>query len=74
LHTQDKQPLRGFVLQNEKGIQKEVKALIQKNQVIIPLQPNDQPRYVLYAWKHYTDANLINEDQLPASTFKIEIQ
>lgn len=74
LHTQDKQPLRGFVLQNEKGIQKEAKALIQKNQVIIPLQPNDQPRYVLYAWKPYTDANLINEDQLPASTFKIEIQ
>jgi sialate O-acetylesterase len=74
LHTQGGKPLRGFVVQNEKGIQKDVEAFIQKDKVIIPLQKNDRPCFVLYGWKPYTDANLINDDQLPASTFKIEIQ
>jgi sialate O-acetylesterase len=29
---------------------------------------------VLYGWKPFTDANLINSENLPASTFKIKVQ
>lgn len=31
------------------------------------------PRFVRYAWQPFTRANLVNGDNLPASTFKIEI-
>lgn len=27
-----------------------------------------------YGWEPYTEANLVNEDRLPASTFRLEIQ
>ena len=30
------------------------------------------PRYVRYAWQPFTRANLVNSDQLPASTFRGE--
>jgi len=29
-------------------------------------------RYIRYGWSPYTDANLVNSDELPASTFRIE--
>lgn len=74
LKTEDGKPLRGFMLRNGKGIEKEANAFIQKNRVVIPLDKNEKPVAVLYGWKPYTDANLVNEEQLPASTFKITIQ
>lgn len=33
-----------------------------------------QPRYVRYGWKPFTRANLVNGENLPASTFLIEIK
>ncbi|HJW16107.1 MAG TPA: GDSL-type esterase/lipase family protein [Flavisolibacter sp.] len=74
LLTSDGGPLRGFVLQDEKGIEKEVNAIIKKDKVVIPVDHNEWPQYVLYGWKPYTNANLINKEKLPASTFKIIIQ
>ena len=74
LKTEDGKPLRGFMLRNEKGEEQEANAFIEKNKVIIPLDKNEKPVSVLYGWKPYTDANLVNEEQLPASTFKIIIQ
>ncbi|XMO85800.1 sialate O-acetylesterase [Algibacter sp. AS12] len=32
------------------------------------------PLYIRYAWKPYTDANLVSESGLPASTFRIKIE
>lgn len=32
------------------------------------------PRYVRYGWQPFTRANLVNKDELPASTFKAYIQ
>lgn len=32
-----------------------------------------EPRYVRYAWKDYTDGNLVNGEMLPASTFMEKI-
>ncbi|MEP7376886.1 MAG: GDSL-type esterase/lipase family protein [Chitinophagaceae bacterium] len=73
LKTTDGKPLRGFKLVNEKGIQQEVKAYVRKNQVVIPLDRNEKPVEILYGWEPYTDANLVNAEGLPASTFKVKI-
>jgi sialate O-acetylesterase len=73
LKTSDEKPLRGFRLVNEKGIQKDAKAYIRKNQVFIPLDKNKDAVEVLYGWEPYTDANLVNAEGLPASTFKLKI-
>lgn len=74
LKTSDDKDLRGFKLVDEKGIQHEVKTFIQNNKVIIPLDKNANAVEVLYGWEPYTDANLVNGENLPASTFKIKIQ
>jgi sialate O-acetylesterase len=74
LATSDEKPLRGFTLRNQKGIETEVNAILQKRKVMIPVDKKDKPVEILYGWKPYTDANLINSDRLPASTFKLSIQ
>lgn len=74
LKTSDGKALRGFRLRNEKGEEKEVSAFFQRGNVLIPLPQNEKPVAVLYGWKPYTDANLVNSESLPASTFKLLIQ
>jgi len=74
LKTSDGKALRGFKLMNEKGEQAEVNAFIQNSKVIIPLDKNDAVTEVLYGWEAYTEANLVNEANLPASTFKLKIR
>lgn len=68
LETADSQPLRGFSLDGKTGIAAEV----QKNTIVIPVK--EKPAFVYYAWKPFTDANLVNSELLPASTFKIKVQ
>lgn len=68
LHTSDGKALRGFSLNN--GV--DVAAFIKKNRVIIPVEK--KPVFIYYGWKPYTDANLVNAEELPASTFKIKVQ
>jgi len=73
LKTRDGMPLRGFKWMNEKGMQQNVKAYIQKDKVVIPLNTNERPVEILYGWESYTDANLVNGENLPASTFRINV-
>lgn len=68
LQTADGQSLRGF--STDEGT--EIKAEILKNTIIIPVK--EKPDFVYYAWKPFTDANLVNSELLPASTFKIKVQ
>ncbi len=68
LETADSQPLRGFSLDGKTGIA----ATVQKNTIVIPVK--EKPAFVYYAWKPFTDANLVNSELLPASTFKIKVQ
>ena len=68
LETADSQPLRGFSLDGKTGIA----AGIQKNAIVIAAK--EKPAFVYYAWKPFTDANLVNSELLPASTFKIKVQ
>ncbi|MFT4156275.1 GDSL-type esterase/lipase family protein [Parafilimonas sp.] len=74
LKTSDSGALRGFKLMNEKGILVEANAFIQNNKVIIPIDKNDAITEVLYGWEPYTDANLVNGANLPASTFRLKIE
>jgi sialate O-acetylesterase len=73
LTTSDKKELIGFELVNDKGIHIQGKAAIVKNQVLIAIPKGEKIKTVLYAWKPFTTANLVNEAGLPCSTFKLEI-
>ncbi len=74
LKTGDGKALRGFKLVNEKGIAETARAFIQNSKVILPIGINEKPVTVLYGWEPYTDANLVNGEGLPASTFKMTIK
>ena len=50
----------------------EMPAQIIHNTIVIAV--NKKPDYVYYGWKPFTDANLINKELLPVSTFKLIIQ
>jgi sialate O-acetylesterase len=68
LTTADAKALRGFSLDGKT----EINAVISKGNINIPAK--DKPQFVYYGWKPFTDANLVNADRLPASTFKIKVQ
>lgn len=73
LKTSDKKELIGFELVTDKGIRIECKAEIVKNQVQLTIPKDEKITTILYAWKPFTRANLVNEAGLPCSTFKLEI-
>ncbi|MET3025593.1 GDSL-type esterase/lipase family protein [Flavobacterium sp. UW10123] len=73
LFTADKKEVIGFELVTDKGIRIESKAAIVKDHVEISI-PNDQKiKEILYAYKPFTTANLVNEANLPCSTFRLEL-
>ncbi|MDF2188742.1 sialate O-acetylesterase [Paraflavitalea sp. CAU 1676] len=67
LQTADGQTLRGF---STNGVN-DTPAKIQQQTVRISTPA--KPAYVYYGWRSYTDANLVNVDLLPASTFRIKV-
>ncbi|WP_305548633.1 sialate O-acetylesterase [Sediminibacterium sp.] len=80
LATADGKSLRGFSLD---GIH-EVSARIQKGTLqlgnavssgaeMVVIDCEEQPEYIYYDWKPYTDGNLVNREQIPTSTFKIKV-
>jgi sialate O-acetylesterase len=73
LMTADHAPLRGFKLVNSKGEKVNSKATISKDQVVIPVPKNQDIVEVLYGWDGYTDANLVNKEKLPTSTFRLKL-
>ncbi len=66
--------LIGFELAGEDKIFEEATAKIEGEKVILVSDHVKDPRYVRYAWKPYTEANLFNSSALPASTFTTEFQ
>jgi len=68
LQTSDDLPLRGCSIDGKT----DAAAVISGKEVIID-HVRVKPAYVYYGWKPYTDANLVNKDRLPASTFKLKI-
>lgn len=61
--------LKGFSIDKGKTpVEAQIK---KKNKVFIPM--HYKPQFIYYAWEPFTSANLMNSSQLPASTFKIEV-
>ena len=68
LRTSDNKALRGFSLDGKS----DTAAGIDNGTVII--NTIGQPAFIYYGWKPFTNANLVNSEGLPASTFKIKVQ
>src|SRR5690606_38888988 len=68
LKTSTGEKLKGFSLD---GIN-EVEAVIGDSGIII--YTAKKPEFVYYAWKSFSNGNLVNSENLPASTFKIKVR
>ena len=75
LKTSDSKPLRGLEAGEVFGAFREIPSeniRIEGNRIII--DGVEWAMRIRYAWKPYTDANLVNEAGLPTSTFEIEVR
>jgi sialate O-acetylesterase len=68
LLSSDGKTLRGFSVD---GIN-ECNASIENKTIVISMK--ERPLFIYYGWKSFTDANLVNSEKLPASTFKIKVK
>ena len=70
LSTSDGQPLRSFEIAGDNGLFVPANAEIIGTEVKVWSKQIHSPRLVRYGWQPFTRANLVNGEQLPASTFK----
>ncbi|MCB0775849.1 MAG: hypothetical protein KDB99_05940 [Chitinophagaceae bacterium] len=68
LKTSDGNPLRGFSIDGKN----DAEAILGDSGIIIPV--NTKPQFIYYGWKPFSDGNLVNSENLPASTFKISVK
>ena len=73
LQSSDGKKLVGFEIAETEGLYYPATAVIQGNQIILYAKQVKEPRFIRYGWQPFTRANLINRDELPASTFRAEI-
>ena len=76
MHSSDGAPLRTFELARYDGRYSPATAEIVSDNIIKITSTNmseSQPRYVRYGWQPFTRANLVNADNLPATTFKLSV-
>lgn len=72
LQTSDGKAPSCFEIAEEDGLFHPTTATIEGNTIRLTSPTIKHPRYVRYAWQPFTRANLVNADQLPASTFRGE--
>ena len=72
LQTSDGKAPSCFEIAEEDGLFHPATATIEGCKVRLTSPTIKHPRYVRYAWQPFTRANLVNGDQLPASTFRGE--
>ena len=70
----DGQPLRTFEIAEVEGQYKPATVEIKNDTIILSNSTMTAPKYARYGWQPFTRANLVNSDQLPASTFRIEAE
>jgi sialate O-acetylesterase len=73
LATSDGKELRGIEVSGAVGAFSAVNSkdiTIEGNRIVIKAK---DVRRIRYGWKPFTDANLVNEEGLPASTFEIAV-
>ena len=74
LHTSDGQPIRTFEIAEHDGLFFPAQAEIIDGKVKIRSEKVTNPKLVRYGWQPFTRANLVNSDELPASTFRTKKQ
>uniref|UniRef100_UPI004024BB1D sialate O-acetylesterase n=1 Tax=Prevotella sp. TaxID=59823 RepID=UPI004024BB1D len=72
LQTSDGKAPSCFEIAEENGLFHPATATIEGSKVRLTSPTIKHPHYVRYAWQPFTRANLVNADQLPASTFRGE--
>ena len=73
--SSDGAPLRTFELADEHGLYYPAdKVTIKGNTIILQSKQVNRPTRARYGWQPYTRANLVNSDQLPASTFEVKAE
>lgn len=68
LSTTNGKPLKGFSLDGKT----EVEAFFGDKTIVI--STNRKPEYVYYGWTPFSNGNLVNSENFPASTYKIKVQ
>lgn len=74
MHTSDGQPLRTFEIAEHDGLFVPAEAKIIDGKVKVWNDKIANPKLVRYGWQPFTRANLVNDEGLPASTFRNEIK
>ena len=70
LQAADGGEIIGFELAGEDKIFYPATAKVVKGKLKVSSNEVKEPKYIRYGWQPYTNANLVNGDRLPASTFK----
>lgn len=73
-YSSDGNPLTGFELAEHEGKYFPAQAIIEGNKIKVYTNQVKNPQYIRYGWRPFTRANLVNKDQLPASSFRDNIQ
>ena len=68
LKSSDSQSLRCFEVAGDDWTFVPAEAVVADDKVVL-VSGIESPKYVRYAWQPYTSANLVNGEDLPASTF-----
>ena len=75
MHAGDgQQTIKGFELAETEGIYFPATATVRNGKIELLSDEVRHPYFVRYAWQPFTRANLVNKDNLPASTFKTVIK
>lgn len=71
MRSSDNGPIRAFEVAEIEGLYYPATAEVLENkQVRVSCEFVRTPRYVRYGWNPFTDGNLVNKENLPASTFR----
>jgi sialate O-acetylesterase len=68
LQTSNAEPLTGFSVNGKEMSE----AMIKNKQVLV--KSKQKPDYIYYGWQPFSKGNLVNGEQLPASTFKLLVE
>ena len=72
MKSSDGQALRTFEIAGEDRLFVPAEAVVVGNEVKVTSPEVKNPKYVRYGWEPFCTGNLVNEDGLPASTFRNE--
>lgn len=74
MHSADTFPANAFEIAEYEGHYLPATIEISGNKITLTNMDIQKPRFVRYGWQPYTEANLVNGANLPASTFRLEVE